>query len=764
MAKVKVPFNSFQFGELSPSFTSRVDTQLYQAGAQKVRNFLILGEGGVKKRPGTEFIYEFSNTRTPSNPMEIRIEPFIFSDTERYIFAFSNQKLDIFTIDTSDNSVSYTMSLSNSDNCPWTTEKLSEITFASSGDVTFICHTSFPPKIIRRTASDTFVTEDFAFETLQLGKSTPPADAHLLIVPKQPYFDFQPAGVTLTPSSFTEGTLRDLVAKKISDGTTYPYFTTDHVGKWLLLGSVPVLITNYTSSTTVRVTIPDGGIYRELAPDSAEVFSGVSFVRVTMALHNLKVGDSVTVSRLGALGGITQTQIEGAFTVSEIIDENTFEYNCGHNANSSAIGGGSMRVATVAPTTEWYEQSYSDIRGYPGAVTFFEGRLWFAGTTGQPDHIWASKSNEFFNFSIGGGAANDAIDIASSFGEFSQIRHLVSNRDLQVFSASSEAYIPAVTSAPITPATALIKRQTPFGCSFARPQPFDGATLYTQASGEMLGSFVYSEVEQAYNTQNVSQTASHLMQSPLQSASIKGGFDRSESYMFLVNPEGSLSVFYSSRGDQKAGWMKWDTPGEFHSICVVDRQLFTVAVRDNGNGTNLYYLEEFKDDMPMDFCKYRTNGVAGVFDVSDQYANNAKVKIVSGTDYLGEYTVGEVTTGKVDVSTVKDSVTAAYVGYQFNPILKTLPIDIFISGDSLTGRPRKIDMVTLDLLDTLSVAVNNKNMVLRNVNDDFSLDRANFTGKKEFRLIGLSRDPVVEITQSVPFGLQLNGMVVEVSF
>ena len=757
MAKVKVPFNSFQFGELSPSFTSRVDTQLYQAGAQKVRNFLILGEGGVKKRPGTEFIYEFSNARNDTKPMEIRIEPFIFSDTDRYIFAFSEHKLDIFTIDTSDNSVSYTMSLSNYNNCPWTTEKLSEITFASSGDVTFICHTSFPPKIIRRTASDTFVTEDFEFETLQLGKSTPPADDHLLTVPKQPYFDFQPAGVTLTPSSFAEGRFRTVTSSS-------PYFTVNHIFKWLLIGNVPVFITGFNSQTQVQVTIPDGGIYRELAPDSAEVFSGVSFVRVTMALHNLKVGDSVAISRLGALGGISQSHIEGSFPVSEVLDENTFEYDCGHNANSSAIGGGSVRVASIAATQSWYEQSYSDIRGYPGAVTFFEGRLWFAGTTGQPDHIWASKSNEFFNFSIGDGAANDAIDIASSFGEFSQIRHLVSNRDLQVFSASSESYIPAVTSAPITPATALIKRQTPFGCSFARPQPFDGATLYTQASGEMLGSFVYSEVEQAYNTQNVSQTASHLMQSPLQSASIKGGFDRSESYMFLVNPEGSLSVFYSSRGDQKAGWMKWDTPGEFHSICVVDRQLFTVAVRDKGDGTNRYYLEEFKDDMPMDFCQYRTDGVAGVFDVSDQYADDAEVKLLSGTDYLGEYTVGEVTTGEVDVSAVKDSVTAAYVGYQFNPILKTLPIDIFISGDSLTGRPRKIDMVTLDLLDTLSVAVNNKNMVLRNVNDDFSLDRANFTGKKEFRLIGLSRDPVVEITQSVPFGLQLNGMVVEVSF
>jgi hypothetical protein len=225
-----------------------------------------------------------------------------------------------------------------------------------------------------------------------------------------------------------------------------------------------------------------------------------------------------------------------------------------------------------------------------------------------------------------------------------------------------------------------------------------------------------------------------------------------------------MSVFYSARGDQRAGWMLWDTPGEFHSVCVVDRQLFCVAVRDKGDGTDRYYLEEFKKDMPMDFCQERTDGSASVFDVSDQFADDAEVKVTSGTDYLGTYTVGDVTTGEIDVSAVKTGVTSAYVGYQFNPILKTLPIDQLIQGDSITGRPRKIDMVTLDLLDTLSVAVNNKNMVLRNVNDDFSLNRTSFTGYKEFRLIGISRSPTVEITQSVPFDLQLNGMVVEMSF
>ena len=115
------------------------------------------------------------------------------------------------------------------------------------------------------------------------------------------------------------------------------------------------------------------------------------------------------------------------------------------------------------------------------------------------------------------------------------------------------------------------------------------------------------------------------------------------------------------------------------------------------------------------------------------------------------------------MSAVKE-ITQAYIGYQFVPILQTMPIDALTSGGPLTAGPRKIDMVTLDLQDTLSVAVNGKDMIIRSVIDDFSLDRERFTGRKEFRLIGYSRDPSVTITQSVPFDLQVNGMVIEVTF
>ena len=44
-----------------------------------------------------------------------------------------------------------------------------------------------------------------------------------------------------------------------------------------------------------------------------------------------------------------------------------------------------------------------------------------------------------------------------------------------------------------------------------------------------------------------------------------------------------------------------------------------------------------------------------------------------------------------------------------------------------------------------------------------STNRTPVTGKREFKLLGYSRDPRVTISQSAPLDMQLNGMVVEVS-
>jgi hypothetical protein len=49
--------SSFAAGELTPTIEGRVDLPLYQSGAKKIINWMILPSGGLTRRPGTEFIW-----------------------------------------------------------------------------------------------------------------------------------------------------------------------------------------------------------------------------------------------------------------------------------------------------------------------------------------------------------------------------------------------------------------------------------------------------------------------------------------------------------------------------------------------------------------------------------------------------------------------------------------------------------------------------------------------------------------------------------
>ena len=739
MQKVKIAVNSFEFGELSPAFTSRVDTELYKAAAKKVTNFLILGEGGIKKRGGTSKIHKFSQS-VGSARLQIRIEPFVFSDDEQYIFAFSDQKLEIFLVDPITDALSLIQTITqdvDSVALPWTTAYLEQFTYATQADFMFICHPSFMPRTIVRTGLTTFEVSTYEFDTS--------ADGTKL---QQPYHLFHTQGTTLTPSATT--------GSGITLTTSTNYFTSDHVGTFLLIHEAHCEIKSYISPTQVTADVY-GVIRQQLGFDAFQTISGSARVIVTHPHHGLSSGASIVIDRADTVGGINANSLNGTYTIAEVRDENTYEFTAGAVANSTEIGGGSPRIASSAPTLEWFEQSFSEVRGYPAAITFHENRLWFGGTPAQPDYLWASASGEYFNFDVGTGADNDSIELSGGFGAFSQIRHLVSNRDLQVFANTSESFVPALTERPITPSNAQVKRQTPYGCAYMKPQPFDGATIYLQANGKMVGAYLYNDSELAYNTSNIAITASHLVKNPIQAGVVQGGFSRPESYMFFINPDGGISTFYSLRSERKAGWSGWTTRGSFHSVAVIDQRLFFIVIRDDGSGTNAFFLEEVLSEMPMDFCRNYT-GTAGVFNVSADFADGAVVKVVSGTDYLGQYTVSG---GQVDVSAVKE-VTNAYIGYQFDLELTTLPIDGQLPSGFMTGDPRHISMVTLDLVDALSVSVNGKDMVIRSVTDDFSLAREKFNGRKEFRLLGYSRDATVTISQSVPFDLQVNGMSIEV--
>ena len=201
------------------------------------------------------------------------------------------------------------------------------------------------------------------------------------------------------------------------------------------------------------------------------------------------------------------------------------------------------------------------------------------------------------------------------------------------------------------------------------------------------------------------------------------------------------------------------TSGLFHSICTVDERVFVIGKYDKGAGTKKLCLMEFKDNLNMDHSLSYTNGNSGVFTVSSQFDNGARVDVINGNDYLGSFAVSG---GQVDVSAVDNSLTTAEIGFSFPIELKTNPLDIQSASGPTTGMLRGLGRVILDLNNTLSISVNNKVLQTRNVTDDFSVARTPITGKKEMRLLGYSRDPQITITQSAPLSVQVNSIIAEV--
>jgi len=754
MPRILVPLTNFQFGEVSPSLISRTDTKVYPNAAKTINNFLLRNEGGLVKRFGSKRIYEYETTYDSSKSQQIRLVPFIFSDDERYIVSLEDAKLRVFQIDPTTGNVAFCFGTSvdsNNSALPFTDDILPELTFAQSGDVMFIAHQTFMTRKLVRTSLTTFVIETFSFEDSADGYRN-----------NQPYYSFQPLGVTLDPSASSGNGVTIVTSAAYFDtsgtasGGVYP--DSKHVGVTLRYHDNEIYITSVQSSVQAIGNIQNSLTVR-LDVDALETTDGLADIQVTFALHGLKVGDVFVVASAGAVGGIARTNINGTRTVAEVIDENVFVFAAGANANESVVGGGSPKITTHAPTTAWSEQSYSSLRGYPAAVAFHENRLWFGGTIAQPDGLWGSKSSEYFNFDVGDGQDNDAIDLTLSIGEINTIRHIISNRDLQVLTSTSEFYIPAFSEKPITPTNAQIKRQTPYGSEFMRPYSFDGATIYVQRHGSVIREFVYDDSEGAYVSNSISQLSPHLIKNVIQTSVLRGAINRPESYAFFINTDGTIAVFTSNRSEQRAGWSQFTTSGKFHSICTIDERVFVLGLYDVGDGTQKFIFSEFDVSMNLDFSNNFT-GTAGVFDVSSHFENGAVVQVINGTDYIGEFTVAG---GNVDVSSVA-LITSAEIGYKFDVVAETLPIDAQVAGGPLTGQPRSVNRVVLDLLNTLSISVNDKELIIRTVLDDLSLDRVAVEGKKEFRLLGYSKDPTIKITQKAPLSLQVNGLIAEVTF
>lgn len=726
MPRIYTLQTNFSSGELDPVMHFRADTGAYQNGAHTLTNCLLLNSGGCARRPGTKGV------QAAALPGLCRLEAFEFSDDERYVLAFSNGRLDVYGTDGA-----FVVSVTSG--CNWTTATLFEFTVSQAADTMIVAHRSWATQVIRRTSLTTFTVTNLAFRQSTNGNKI-----------YQPYFKFVADDVTLSASA-TTGTATLTASAGV--------FEASMVGERLRWGDVEIEVTAFTDATTMTGTIL-GTLEARYDNNPFRTREGTGVVEVTHVLHGFATGASVTISGAGSVGGITAAQINGAKTIT-VLDDNTYTITTAGTATESIDGGGPSAKyggANLA-TRNWSEPAFSSRNGYPGAVCFHEGRLWFGGSAGVPDGLWGSKLFDFFNFDVGEGLAADSVQVTVGADDISNIQHLVSNNDLQIFTATAEFVAVAPRLESLSPSNITIRRQTPYGCSFVPPMPFDGATVYLQESQTALREYIYSDATARYASTNLNVLSGHLLSAPYDMAVLYGGSIRSEQYAYLVNDDGSIAVFHSARSEQLAGWAKWLPGGAgnpaFKSVCVVGTETYVCTLRHGS-----YWLEQFSQDRQevLDgFVTYSDATAKRNWTVGAQFYGKV-VEINSGNYHLGTFTVGAA--GELDVVVDVKEIT---VGYGYTWAIRTLPVDVTLANGPSTGRPKRISRVFAGIDATLALSISGNRLVLRQVTDDFSIEPEPVSQTYEFRLLGFAKNAFVEVTQTEPLPATLLGMAMEVS-
>ena len=762
MQKYRVPINSFQFGEVSPSTLSRIDTPIYVSSAQSLENIIVRAEGAAIKRAGLKNHFNVPDySRDTTQRMQVRLIPFVFSDDEQYIIILGQlpngaSNFWIFRVvgeDTLDY-VSFNSAFSTGGigggPLPIDGDYIHEYTYAQAGDTLFLCHPLFMPIVITRVTLTAFNASTFSFDER--------SDAKQIY---QPYTKFHPTEMTLDPSAVTGTGITLTTSADYWDttgnvvGGVYP--DSKHVGVRVKYGTSEIQIVSVVSATVVNADVIDTLVQKLVVLNPFRTSTGSTTVEVTSLAHGYSGSEAITFSDASATGGIAASNLNGARTVTGIVDDNTFTFTAGAAATDDEDGGGYVTVSTHNPSTNWSEQSFSAKRGYPAAVTFHENRLVFGGTLAEPDSLWFSKSSSFFNFDIGEGLDNESINLTAATGDVNSIRYLVSDRDLQVFTASAELYVPTYLNQAITPTNAQIRKQTPFGCNYVQPTPLDGATVFVQSGSKVVREYLYTDAEDAYTSTAVSTIASHLITDFKDVSVINGAFKKAESYCVFVSTNGDCSVFGSNRAERRAGWTRFSTQGFFESVVSIGDRLFAAVWFDDNIKICQFLNDHQLDNSRMFTVTNKSAAIPTSLTVGPDYGevfpDGSTVHVIGKTssgreDYLGTHTVSS---NAVSLAQYDETYVTAEIGYKFDVNITTNPIDSSFQNGPATGDPRGISSVIVDFVNTRSASVNGNSLVT---------DQST-TGKKEFRLLGYSRDPQVVITQNEPLPFQVNGLTAE---
>lgn len=401
---------------------------------------------------------------------------------------------------------------------------------------------------------------------------------------------------------------------------------------------------------------------------------------------------------------------------------------------------------------DWEEQAFSAVRGFPTTVAFHQDRLVIGGSRDLPNRLWFSRSGDLFNFNLGEGLDDEAIEFAILSDQVNAIRGIFSGRHLQVFTSGAEWM---VTGDPLTPASVQIRRQTRIGSlidSHIPPIIVDGATLFIARNKEQIQEFLYTDLEQAYKSTDLALLSRHMIDDP-----VDMDYDPKRRLLYLVRGDGKFAALTAFRAEAVTAWTLHETSGGVKSVAVVGDDTFMLINRDSD-----YFIEMLDEAYYLDSALKGESVTPKTIWAGLDHLEGQSVSIVADGVVLANQTV---TSGAV---TLSEPASEVEIGLSYTHIVEPLPPSALAEA----GVGRKVRMVEglYRLHNTsalrLDVGRGAKDISLLQIGEDAILDAPPpvISGDIKVRALGWQVDgtrPLWKIEQSAPLPFTLLSVSME---
>ena len=642
---------SFAGGELSPEMFGRIDDQKFQTGAAKMRNFIALPQGPAVNRPGTKFVREVKDSTKKT-----RLISFTYSTTQTMVLEFGEGYIRFHTQGETllagtgaayngatpyvvGDMVSYGGSnyyciLASTGNLPtnvtywflisspayeipspYLEADLFDIHHVQSSDVLTLVHPNYAPRELRRLGATQWTLTSISFvpavssptgvavvasfgerfNIVSISLASPGSivcsSAHQFVKGDSVYISGV-GGMTQLTTGFYVVNSEGTAALTVKDYTT----------------GVPVNTTTYTPYTS-------GGKIEY----GTKIFDILNYYVVTAIAAN-GVDESLASSSVSVTNNL---YVNGAFntitwsTVAGAIRYNIYKIQSGLYGYIGQTQALSFTDDNIAPdmgiTTPVVETVFNSANNYPGAVSYFEQRRVFAGTTYAPQQLWMTRSGTESDMSYHLPVKDDdRISFKVASREANTIRHIVPLQQLMLLTSAAEWRVSPVNSDAITPTTISVRPQSYIGANNVQPSIINNSMVYCAARGGHIRELGYSWQSNGYITGDLSLRAAHL-------------FDNYEiSDMCYSKSPHPIIWFISSTGyllgltyvpEQQIGAWHWhDTDGTFESCANVAEGAedhVYVVVKRTVNGNSVRYVERMSSSAfdSLDDCFFVDSGL-----------------------------------------------------------------------------------------------------------------------------------------------------------